>query len=85
MERRFEEAGDVIVPMGLSNGNLLYDMINAVIAFRKGDRYRAAFLVRALKEHYPKFAASPAGEFENRHYPASLIHNLVDALSKSGI
>lgn len=85
MEERFEEAGKVITPLEASHRNLLYHMLNAVIAFRKGDRYQAAFSVRQLKEHYPKFAANPTGDFEHRHYPRGLINNLVEALQKSGI
>ena len=85
MEERFEEAEEAIVPMGLSNRSLLYSTLNAVLAYRKGNRHRAAFLVRLLRERYPKFAANPAGSFEKRHFPKDLINNLVEALEKSGV
>jgi tetratricopeptide (TPR) repeat protein len=85
MEERFEEANEAIIPMGLSKRSLLYSMLNAVLAFRQGNRHRSAFLVRSLRERYPKFAADPRGNFQNRHFPQDLINNLVEALEKSGL
>lgn len=85
MEERFDEAGEAIIPMGLSKRSLLYSMLNAVIAFRQGNRHRSAFLVRSLRERYPKFAADPMGNFEKRHFPKDLINNLVEALEESGL
>ena len=85
MEERFQEAGEVIAPLEMSHRKLLYHMLNTVIAVRKGDRYRAAYSVRQLKVHYPKFAADLAGNFEHRHYPRNLINRLVEALQKSRI
>lgn len=82
---RVDEAKEAIKPVGLKKRGLFYIMLNAVYAHRQDDRFRAAYLVRELKERYPKFAADPEASFEKRHYPPELVNILVDSLRQSGL